>query len=311
MIADEMFAEQLIEIFAEEIDEVLQQITSKLAIWRNGFADVHALKEIRRGFHTIKGSGRMVQAEQMAELAWAVENMLNHVLDQSISANAAMLALLDQVLEAMPTLLSAFKNKQAAALAGVNVGLLIEQASLLRQGKPVEALQNANQQPQLEDDLPLQSVLQGQVDNSATESLRLACQDLGNKVERLQREQKELRALLQTLHAKQASPSKEAIHTFIEQRLEQYSNEVKELRYFARVNGEKLTTRLQDTQNRLNEKFNVELGQVRNQRQSEQQQQQLALQQLVSRLHTKAMLWSIGSSICCALLTFAAVKYFI
>ncbi|WP_410487329.1 hybrid sensor histidine kinase/response regulator [Acinetobacter lwoffii] len=42
------------------------------------------LKTIRRHFHTLKGSGRMVGAKSAGEMAWAVEDTLNRVLSGSI-----------------------------------------------------------------------------------------------------------------------------------------------------------------------------------------------------------------------------------
>ena len=38
------------------------------------------LLEIRRHFHTLKGSGRMIGAKSSAELAWTVEDTLNRVI---------------------------------------------------------------------------------------------------------------------------------------------------------------------------------------------------------------------------------------
>ena len=39
------------------------------------------LRPIRRVFHTLKGSGRLVGAKTLGEFAWKTENMLNRVLD--------------------------------------------------------------------------------------------------------------------------------------------------------------------------------------------------------------------------------------
>ena len=39
--------------------------------------DMETLITVRRSFHTLKGSGRMVGAERIGEYCWTVENLLN------------------------------------------------------------------------------------------------------------------------------------------------------------------------------------------------------------------------------------------
>ncbi|MEZ6841201.1 Hpt domain-containing protein [Acinetobacter baumannii] len=46
--------------------------------------NIATLTEIRRHFHTLKGSGRMIGAKSSAELAWTVEDTLNRVINQSL-----------------------------------------------------------------------------------------------------------------------------------------------------------------------------------------------------------------------------------
>ena len=42
--------------------------------------------DIRRGFHTLKGSGRMVGANEVGDFAWHIETVLNAMLEGSIAA---------------------------------------------------------------------------------------------------------------------------------------------------------------------------------------------------------------------------------
>lgn len=301
MNADEMFAEQLIEIFTEEIAEVVQQLSSNLLLWKEDLHDAIALKEIRRGFHTIKGSGRMVQAQQMAELAWAVENMLNHVLDKSISAKPSMVLLLEKVITAIPVLLTAFKNKQAAALAGVNVGMLVQHADSLRLEHEVEEIEEELCPEELIGQRSLASVASASL-NAELQILR----DNNHEVQlRLELVQDEVAQLKKALAEVQRQGSSEG------QGLESYSREVKELRYFVKVVGEKQAAAMEDTQRKLNDKLTMELSQARNQRQGEQQYQQQVISQLRVAIDKKVMAWSLSSAMAFSLLTFAAVKYFI
>ena len=98
------------EIFLEEADEVLAEIVPLYEDWRLLPADLSGLVDIRRGFHTLKGSGRMVGANYTAELAWAIENMLNRILDHSVIVSAGMRQLIADVLAAYPAMLTVFEN---------------------------------------------------------------------------------------------------------------------------------------------------------------------------------------------------------
>lgn len=98
------------EIFIEEANEVLEEIVPLYEHWQLTPDNLSQLTDIRRGFHTLKGSGRMVGANYSAELAWSIENMLNRILDNTIVASADIQQLIGDVLAAYPTLLITFEN---------------------------------------------------------------------------------------------------------------------------------------------------------------------------------------------------------
>ncbi|MGE7960170.1 Hpt domain-containing protein [Pseudomonas sp. NPDC089530] len=99
--------DELREVFLEETDEVLDVLREYLPRWA---ADPHgkALGEVRRAFHTLKGSGRMVRALVLGELAWAMENLLNRVLEHSVEPGPEVRQLLDEVLQLLPELVAEF-----------------------------------------------------------------------------------------------------------------------------------------------------------------------------------------------------------
>src|SRR3546814_18871369 len=68
------------------------------------------LRTIRRVFHTLKGSGRLVGALSLGEFSWRVENMLNRVLDGSREASPAVMALLDAACAALPHMHEALRG---------------------------------------------------------------------------------------------------------------------------------------------------------------------------------------------------------
>ena len=95
-------------IYIEEATEVIKTIVTLNEVWQARPDDVDTLTEIRRGFHTLKGSGRMVGANQLGELAWSIENMLNRVLDHTIAIDTGILALVNDVIGAFDELIAIF-----------------------------------------------------------------------------------------------------------------------------------------------------------------------------------------------------------
>ncbi|HKY90833.1 MAG TPA: Hpt domain-containing protein, partial [Nevskiaceae bacterium] len=72
------------EVFLEESEEVLETLQRALPRWLRAPDERELLVEIRRAFHTLKGSGRMVGATEVGEFSWAIENLLNRTLDRTI-----------------------------------------------------------------------------------------------------------------------------------------------------------------------------------------------------------------------------------
>ncbi|MEJ2383203.1 MAG: Hpt domain-containing protein [Xanthomonadales bacterium] len=80
----------MLAIFLEEFDAVHAQLEDRLADWLDNTDDDKALADIRRAFHTLKGSGRMVGAEEIGEFAWRFEEMLNHLMERRIGFTSSM-----------------------------------------------------------------------------------------------------------------------------------------------------------------------------------------------------------------------------
>ena len=84
-------------IFLEEANEVIangREATRALA------ADTHSVDELtvlRRAFHTLKGSARMVGLNEFGEAAWSLEQLLNSWLADQKSANEVFRSFCDEV----------------------------------------------------------------------------------------------------------------------------------------------------------------------------------------------------------------------
>ncbi|ATE62354.1 Hpt domain-containing protein [Thauera sinica] len=86
---------ELLCIFIEEAYEVLASIGEHLELSRSEPQDAEHLTVIRRGFHTLKGSGRMVGLREVGEAAWSVEQTLNRWLQLEWPPTPALHHLID------------------------------------------------------------------------------------------------------------------------------------------------------------------------------------------------------------------------
>nr|MBA2689841.1 Hpt domain-containing protein [Burkholderiales bacterium] len=85
---------ELLEIFLEEAAEVLGGIAIHRDVAMSNPIDREALIVIRRGFHTLKGSGRMVGLTEMGEVAWQVEQVMNKWLRDEKAVSKGLLSLI-------------------------------------------------------------------------------------------------------------------------------------------------------------------------------------------------------------------------
>ena len=133
--------EEIIEIFLEEAEEVYETITELLPKLRENLDDEDSIAELRRAFHTLKGSGRLVGAKDVGEFGWAYENMLNRVIDKTIEPSDSMLDLLEQAAQVLPKMFELFKQgiKPDAAILS-----LMDHANLLSQGEPLPEIVENN-----------------------------------------------------------------------------------------------------------------------------------------------------------------------
>ena len=113
---DDLIDDEILEIFIEEAGEVLDTIREYLPMLLRQHDDRSALAEVRRAFHTLKGSGRMVGATVIGELSWSVENLLNRIIDGSVFMNDDIAQLLQDVTNTIPALVSDFENRKAASV---------------------------------------------------------------------------------------------------------------------------------------------------------------------------------------------------
>lgn len=87
---------ELLDIYLTEAEEVLVTIAQNLQALRINATDHEALTDVRRGFHTLKGSGRTVGLHALGEAAWSVEKLLNLVMERRQAPTHAQLDFVEE-----------------------------------------------------------------------------------------------------------------------------------------------------------------------------------------------------------------------
>ena len=117
---------ELLEIFLEEAGEVVVTIRENLDVLRGNPHDHEALRTIRRGYHTLKGSGRMVGLVDLGEVGWNCEQVFNKWLKDETPASPGLLAFVDHTLQAFSAWVSALKITNTAHVDGSAIARMAE-----------------------------------------------------------------------------------------------------------------------------------------------------------------------------------------
>ncbi|MBT9466957.1 Hpt domain-containing protein [Hydrogenophaga sp.] len=90
--------DDLLDIFLEEAREVVGNGLEAVAQLRVQPGDLEHLTTLRRAFHTLKGSSRMVGLEEFGQAAWSMEQLVNTVLAEQRPAGQPLLMLTEQAM---------------------------------------------------------------------------------------------------------------------------------------------------------------------------------------------------------------------
>ncbi len=103
--------DEIADIFLEEAEEVFEAINEHFASLQEDRDNQDALAEVRRAYHTLKGSGRMAGAEDIGNAAWAIESLLNRVIDNTIALDDMRLGMVAEANQYMPVLVDYFQRR--------------------------------------------------------------------------------------------------------------------------------------------------------------------------------------------------------
>src|SRR6188768_2046579 len=127
-------------LYIEEAREEVARIGKLFPAWEQNPLETDALAGVRRAFHTLKGSGRMVGATDIAEFAWAIENLLNKIIENTLQRSPAILATIRDASAIAGDLVSALEAGQGAP---ANVQAIVDRAHALAANKAGPSAQTA------------------------------------------------------------------------------------------------------------------------------------------------------------------------
>lgn len=132
--SSEVVDRELLDTFIEEANDVLAAIAVQVSRLHVSAYDNEAFTVVRRGFHTLKGSGRMVGLTELAEPAWEIEQTLNHWLRDERTPTPELLAFLEEAGNAFQTWVMTLEEQ---GQANVEASGLVATARHLRGEGPV------------------------------------------------------------------------------------------------------------------------------------------------------------------------------
>lgn len=152
---------ELLEVFIEEAREEIESINRHFPIWAEHPDDEEALITLRRSYHTLKGSGRMVGAQLFGEFAWSIENLLNRIISKTVPTGPEVVAFLQDAVSATPQLL---EQLEAGTDPDADISGLVTCAELFAGGEVPSAYAGYAADEEVE------SAVEGYFDESATHS---------------------------------------------------------------------------------------------------------------------------------------------
>lgn len=133
---------EFVELFIEEAKDEIAKLNQFFPLWDANPQDAEALVNVRRSFHTLKGSGRMVGAQLIGDFAWSIENLLNRVINKTLDRTPDMMTLLRSAVAVVPELVEQLETGRAPQ---ADIARIINHANALAGVRPGGAHASASQ----------------------------------------------------------------------------------------------------------------------------------------------------------------------
>ena len=123
--------DELREIFLAEARGEIGALRRGLPRWRMQPDDLERAVPLRRSFHTLKGSGRLVGAAALGEFSAKLEQVLLRVIDGTLAPRPEVVDVVTRAVALLPGLVAEFAGER---VAGANVEAVAQTAERLVAG---------------------------------------------------------------------------------------------------------------------------------------------------------------------------------
>ncbi|MGH8744086.1 MAG: Hpt domain-containing protein, partial [Burkholderiales bacterium] len=124
--SEEVVDRELLQIFLYEAQDVLLTIREHFGQMAADPHNIEYLTTIRRGFHTLKGSGRMVGLKELGDVAWNIEQVMNKWLQQERSVTPQLLHLIQLAHAAFSSWIGTLQTQGRADIYAPNITALAD-----------------------------------------------------------------------------------------------------------------------------------------------------------------------------------------
>lgn len=104
--------DELRSVFIAEVRSEIGNLRRNLMLWKAAPTNLSRLMPLRRSFHTLKGSSRMVGVPVLGDFNARFERLLDRVIDKSLAADPAVVSAVEQAVAVLPELLAQFEQQR-------------------------------------------------------------------------------------------------------------------------------------------------------------------------------------------------------
>jgi chemosensory pili system protein ChpA (sensor histidine kinase/response regulator) len=105
--------EELLDIFLEEAEEILDESDHKMVEWRDDPENHETVIELQRALHTLKGGSRMAGLTPIGDLSHAMESLFEGIVDDQIKVSTPAVEVMEQSFDRLHQMLEKVSKREA------------------------------------------------------------------------------------------------------------------------------------------------------------------------------------------------------
>lgn len=113
---------ELREVFFAELADVTQVLNLAVVVWRENNADESALKDLRRGFHTLKSSAQLVGAGGLGDFCRHFEQLAIKLMEKQVKLTPAMVVTVEQAVALLPAFAKSIREGRGPPTQALALG---------------------------------------------------------------------------------------------------------------------------------------------------------------------------------------------